>query len=299
MPPPEEADDDTRVIELHATGPSWATASARARAAADGRRGLMLVLAMDTATPRVSVALGRDGARARRPEPRRRAPARRAARARDPVPVRRGRRRSAPARVRRGRSRPGPVHRAARRRDDGADHGADAAHPDGRRPDPRPDRLPAAAHEPDRRLGGRRPAQRGVLRLLPTGPRRRAAVHGLRGRHRPTRSPASSRRAARMRCSRATARCGTRRELGKLDRVELAGPGAAPPSAAALVELATARYEREEFSPPAEVHPLYLRRSDAEIEWDRKGRVGGDGATTRAARRAHRARCGAGTCARC
>jgi tRNA threonylcarbamoyladenosine biosynthesis protein TsaB len=61
-------------------------------------------------------------------------------------------------------------------------------------------------------------------------------------------------------------------QFGKLDRVELAGPGAALPSAAALVELATARYEREEFSPPAEVHPLYLRRSDAEIEWDRKGR---------------------------
>ena len=62
-------------------------------------------------------------------------------------------------------------------------------------------------------------------------------------------------------------------ELGALDRVELAGPGAAPPSAAALVELATARYEREEFSPPADVHPLYLRRSDAEIEWDRKERA--------------------------
>jgi tRNA threonylcarbamoyladenosine biosynthesis protein TsaB len=61
-------------------------------------------------------------------------------------------------------------------------------------------------------------------------------------------------------------------ELGRLDRVELAGPGAALPSATALVELATARYRREEFSPPADVHPLYLRRSDAEIEWDRKGR---------------------------
>jgi tRNA threonylcarbamoyladenosine biosynthesis protein TsaB len=59
-------------------------------------------------------------------------------------------------------------------------------------------------------------------------------------------------------------------ELGRLDRVELAGPGAAPPSAGALVELATARYEREEFSPPGDVHPLYLRRSDAEIEWDRR-----------------------------
>lgn len=63
-----------------------------------------------------------------------------------------------------------------------------------------------------------------------------------------------------------------RDELGALDRVELAGPGAAPPSAAALVELATARYEREEFSAPDEVHPLYLRRSDAEIEWERRGR---------------------------
>jgi tRNA threonylcarbamoyladenosine biosynthesis protein TsaB len=62
-----------------------------------------------------------------------------------------------------------------------------------------------------------------------------------------------------------------RAELGALDRAELAGPGASLPSAAALVELATARYEREEFDPPAEVHPLYLRRSDAEIEWDRKG----------------------------
>jgi tRNA threonylcarbamoyladenosine biosynthesis protein TsaB len=59
--------------------------------------------------------------------------------------------------------------------------------------------------------------------------------------------------------------------LGRLDRVELAGPGAAAPSASALVELATARYEREEFSPPNDVHPLYLRRSDAEIECDRKG----------------------------
>jgi tRNA A37 threonylcarbamoyladenosine modification protein TsaB len=62
-----------------------------------------------------------------------------------------------------------------------------------------------------------------------------------------------------------------REELGGLDRAELAGPGAASPSAAALVELATARYEREEFDPPAEVHPLYLRRSDAEIEWERRG----------------------------
>ena len=56
-----------------------------------------------------------------------------------------------------------------------------------------------------------------------------------------------------------------------LDRVEIAGPGEAAPSAAALAELATARYEREDFAAPWDVHALYLRRSDAEIEWERKG----------------------------
>jgi tRNA threonylcarbamoyladenosine biosynthesis protein TsaB len=56
----------------------------------------------------------------------------------------------------------------------------------------------------------------------------------------------------------------------QVDRVELAGPGAASPSAVALAELACARYEREDFAAPWDVHALYLRRSDAEIEWDRK-----------------------------
>jgi len=53
--------------------------------------------------------------------------------------------------------------------------------------------------------------------------------------------------------------------------VSIAGPAHASPSLAALGELATARYEREEFRTPNEVLPLYLRRSDAEIEWERKG----------------------------
>jgi tRNA threonylcarbamoyladenosine biosynthesis protein TsaB len=53
-----------------------------------------------------------------------------------------------------------------------------------------------------------------------------------------------------------------------LDRVALAGPAASAPSVAALVELATARFEREEFCRADEVIPLYLRRSDAEIAWD-------------------------------
>jgi tRNA threonylcarbamoyladenosine biosynthesis protein TsaB len=57
-----------------------------------------------------------------------------------------------------------------------------------------------------------------------------------------------------------------------LEKAEQAGPASASPSAGALVELATARFEREEFCAPWDLHPLYLRRSDAEIEWDRRGR---------------------------
>ena len=61
-----------------------------------------------------------------------------------------------------------------------------------------------------------------------------------------------------------------RAEFEALEHAELAGRASNAPSAAALVELATARVEREEFDPPWEVHPLYLRKSDAEIEWERK-----------------------------
>jgi len=61
-------------------------------------------------------------------------------------------------------------------------------------------------------------------------------------------------------------------EFSRLDRhVELAGPAHASPSLSALAELALARLEREDFCAPADVLPLYLRRSDAELEWDRKG----------------------------
>jgi len=55
-----------------------------------------------------------------------------------------------------------------------------------------------------------------------------------------------------------------------IDHVELAGPAAAAPSVAALVELATERFERGETSRAEEIAPLYLRRSDAEIAWDRR-----------------------------
>ena len=52
-----------------------------------------------------------------------------------------------------------------------------------------------------------------------------------------------------------------------LDRVEIVGPAAAAPSATALVELACARLARGEFATPADVVPLYLRHSDAQIAW--------------------------------
>lgn len=59
--------------------------------------------------------------------------------------------------------------------------------------------------------------------------------------------------------------------FAELDRVEIAGPAHAAPDLAALAELAAARYQREEFCQPDEVLPMYLRKSDAEIAWDRKG----------------------------
>jgi tRNA threonylcarbamoyladenosine biosynthesis protein TsaB len=60
-----------------------------------------------------------------------------------------------------------------------------------------------------------------------------------------------------------------RERFAHLDRVEIAEPMHDFPRAAALVELATAKYEREEFVRPDDLQPLYLRRSDAEIAWDR------------------------------
>jgi tRNA A37 threonylcarbamoyladenosine modification protein TsaB len=53
-------------------------------------------------------------------------------------------------------------------------------------------------------------------------------------------------------------------------RVEFASPAAAHPDAAALVELAVPRLLREEHDRIVDVVPLYLRKSDAEIAWDRR-----------------------------
>jgi tRNA threonylcarbamoyladenosine biosynthesis protein TsaB len=59
-------------------------------------------------------------------------------------------------------------------------------------------------------------------------------------------------------------------ELGS--RVEIASPIRAHPEAAALAELAVPRFLREEHDRLHEVTPLYVRRSDAEIAWDRRDR---------------------------
>ncbi len=59
--------------------------------------------------------------------------------------------------------------------------------------------------------------------------------------------------------------------FGEVKRVEVAGPAYAAPSLASLADLAVARFQREEFCSPDEVQPLYLRKSDAELAWDRRG----------------------------
>src|SRR5262249_54816181 len=50
-----------------------------------------------------------------------------------------------------------------------------------------------------------------------------------------------------------------------LSRVELGTVGTAYPTASALVELAQPRVLREEFVHPSEIHPMYLRVADAQI----------------------------------
>ena len=66
-----------------------------------------------------------------------------------------------------------------------------------------------------------------------------------------------------------------RRELETLgSSVEFGSADIGFPSAASVVELSIPRFIREEFDRSADVVPLYLRRSDAEIAWDRRARTG-------------------------
>jgi len=53
----------------------------------------------------------------------------------------------------------------------------------------------------------------------------------------------------------------------EVSRADFASAAFAYPSPAALIELAGARYRREEFVRPADVQAMYLRKSDAEIAW--------------------------------
>lgn len=57
-------------------------------------------------------------------------------------------------------------------------------------------------------------------------------------------------------------------EFRELGSVEIGTVANAYPSASALVELAQPRALREEFVSPHELEVLYLRKSDAEVNWD-------------------------------
>lgn len=60
---------------------------------------------------------------------------------------------------------------------------------------------------------------------------------------------------------------------------DIAGAETAYPSAAHLVELAVPRFRREETVRPHELQPVYLRQVDAKIGWATRGRMrGGSGA---------------------
>jgi tRNA threonylcarbamoyladenosine biosynthesis protein TsaB len=66
-----------------------------------------------------------------------------------------------------------------------------------------------------------------------------------------------------------------RRQLEELgDGVDFAPYAHQHPDAASLIELALPRFEREEHDRLFDVVPLYLRRSDAEIAWDRRAASG-------------------------
>lgn len=55
--------------------------------------------------------------------------------------------------------------------------------------------------------------------------------------------------------------------FAELDKVEHVDVGNLYPSAISLVQLAHAQALREEFSPIDQIHPVYLRKPDAQINW--------------------------------
>jgi tRNA threonylcarbamoyladenosine biosynthesis protein TsaB len=63
------------------------------------------------------------------------------------------------------------------------------------------------------------------------------------------------------------------REKLNAARAEFASQAQAFPTASALVELAVPRFLREDSDPLLELEPLYVRKTDAEIAWERQGVV--------------------------
>lgn len=63
-----------------------------------------------------------------------------------------------------------------------------------------------------------------------------------------------------------------RDEFLQLERAEFGPASLSYPSVSALVELTRAKFQREDFSQPRDVHPLYLRLSDAEMNWVKQAR---------------------------
>lgn len=59
-------------------------------------------------------------------------------------------------------------------------------------------------------------------------------------------------------------------KLEEAGRVEFGSMAIAFPRAASLVELALPRFYRYDFDSLFEIEPMYMRRSTAEIKWDRK-----------------------------
>ena len=196
---------------------------------------------------------------------------------------------------------PGHVHRAARRRDHREGAGPGAARPDDPGAEPRPARVPAAPRARARRRRDRRAPQRALLRAVPDGARRRAARVGVRGRHRPTISSPSSRRAARRRCCAATARCGSpsvfaRRRAGRARR---ARARRAEPGRAGRARGRAGTSGRSSARPTTCCRCTCARATPSSPGTGRTADVATARKLDRAARGAHRRRCAAGTCARC
>lgn len=61
-----------------------------------------------------------------------------------------------------------------------------------------------------------------------------------------------------------------RPELEQIKRVDFASMANAFPRSTSLIELALPRLFREDFDPLFDIEPMYMRRSDAEINWERR-----------------------------